>query len=131
MFTDADIIYRITRKDLLDSGDLVDVTEHAQTLGFLHPVAVTRAVWIDCVEWTEHDRKDAYQDQKGRLHDLLWMVRAAIAQAPDATDTINVLLYRVERNGEGPRPSRCWLKAMCGPGDNGEPVLTVLMPDED
>jgi hypothetical protein len=23
------------------------------------------------------------------------------------------------------------LKAVCGPGDQGEPVITVLMPDED
>jgi hypothetical protein len=23
------------------------------------------------------------------------------------------------------------LKAPCGPGDNGEPVVTVMMPDED
>jgi len=23
------------------------------------------------------------------------------------------------------------LKALCGPGDNGEPVITILLPDED
>ena len=23
------------------------------------------------------------------------------------------------------------LKALCGPGDNGEPVVTVMLPDED
>jgi hypothetical protein len=23
------------------------------------------------------------------------------------------------------------LKAVCGPGDEGEPVITVMMPDED
>lgn len=131
MFEDADIIYRITRAELIANGDLVDLTEFAKEMGFKYPVAVTRAVWIDCIEWTEHDRKDAYQDQQGRLHDLLWMLRAAIAHAPDNTDTVNVLLYRVPRDGTDARPSRCWLKSVCGPGDNAEPVITVLMPDED
>jgi hypothetical protein len=23
------------------------------------------------------------------------------------------------------------LKAICGPGDNGEPVVTIILPDED
>jgi hypothetical protein len=27
-------------------------------------------------------------------------------------------------------PPPVWLKALCGPGDQGEPVLTVLLPDE-
>jgi hypothetical protein len=33
-------------------------------------------------------------------------------------------------NREGP-PPLVRLKALCGPGDQGEPVLTVMMPDED
>jgi len=28
-------------------------------------------------------------------------------------------------------PPLVWLKALCGPGNQGEPVITVLMPDED
>jgi hypothetical protein len=23
------------------------------------------------------------------------------------------------------------LKALCGPGDNGDPVITIMLPDED
>jgi hypothetical protein len=28
-------------------------------------------------------------------------------------------------------PQLVTLRAACGPGDNGEPVVTVMMPDED
>jgi hypothetical protein len=31
----------------------------------------------------------------------------------------------------GATPVPIDLKAICGPGDDGEPVLTVLLPDED
>jgi hypothetical protein len=33
-------------------------------------------------------------------------------------------------NREG-TPPLVNLKAVCGPGDDGEPVLTVMMPEED
>ena len=33
-------------------------------------------------------------------------------------------------NREG-TPPLVRLKAVCGPGDEGEPVITILMPDED
>jgi hypothetical protein len=29
------------------------------------------------------------------------------------------------------RPSRVALRIECGPGDDAEPVLTILLPDED
>ncbi len=32
-------------------------------------------------------------------------------------------------NGGQKRPVQ--LKAVCGPGDDGEPVITVMLPDED
>jgi hypothetical protein len=43
---------------------------------------------------------------------------------------IHFAVYVRNDNREGtPPPVR--LKAMCGPGDSGEPVLTVTMPNED
>lgn len=57
MFTASDIIHTHTRADLLEDGDLVDVSALAQEAGFRVPVAVTRAVWADCVAWSEEDTK--------------------------------------------------------------------------
>lgn len=48
---------------------LVDVTERVAEAGFRVPVAVTAAVWAECVEWPETERGS--QDQSGRLWDVL------------------------------------------------------------
>ncbi|WP_325176197.1 DUF6573 family protein, partial [Xanthomonas hortorum] len=52
MFTASDIIHSHTRANLLEDGDLVDVSALAREAGFKVPVAVTRAVWADCVAWS-------------------------------------------------------------------------------
>jgi hypothetical protein len=48
--------------------------------GFLAPVLITRAVWDDCIEWTnaDHVRTGALQDQDGRLWDVLHMAARAV-----------------------------------------------------
>lgn len=75
MFTASDIIHTHTRADLLEDGDLVDVSALAQEAGFRVSVAVTRAVWADCVAWSEEDtkRKHVPQDEQGRLWNVLFM----------------------------------------------------------
>ncbi len=36
------------------------------------PVALTKAVWVRCVEWTEEDNANqGYQDQEARLWDVI------------------------------------------------------------
>lgn len=40
-------------------------------------------------------------------------------------------LYRVPREGRRLEPQLVELIAVCGPGDEGEPVLTVMEPGED
>ncbi|KLD26130.1 hypothetical protein TB9_23405, partial [Xanthomonas perforans] len=73
MFTASDIIHSHTRANLLEDGDLVDVSALAREAGFNVPVAVTRAVWADCVAWSQEDtkRKHVPQDEQGRLWDVL------------------------------------------------------------
>ena len=41
------------------------------------------------------------------------------------------LLFEVVFLAAPDRQETVTLKAMCGPGDNGEPVLTVTFPNED
>ena len=41
------------------------------------------------------------------------------------------LFYAVPRGGRGTRPRLTTLKCMCGPGDDAEPVLTILTLTED
>lgn len=119
-----------TRRQALDDGFLVDVSEMASEAGFRFPVALTRAAWGDCVEWSEADSKrQTYQDEAGRLWDVLYM--ASLAARRNSGSELRFQLYRVPRGGRGVRPRLVTLAMRCGPGDEGEPVITIGLPGED
>jgi hypothetical protein len=40
-------------------------------------------------------------------------------------------LYRVPRDGHSTNAVLVTLKLIVGPGDSGEPVISILLPDED
>jgi hypothetical protein len=57
-----------SRAQAIEEGVLVDGGPTAREAGFRMPVALTAAVWADCVAWSEKDsRKQVHQDQSGRL----------------------------------------------------------------
>jgi hypothetical protein len=123
-----------SRARAIADGLLVDVVEGiAGEAGFTVPVALTAAAWGDCVAWSDADnrRKTTVQDEQGRLWDVLWMTRCAVRGAPDPTNQVRVQLYRVPREGRDVCPQPVSLVAVCGPGDNGEPVITIMQPGED
>jgi hypothetical protein len=124
-FEGAEIISRYTRADAIDDGTLIDVSTVAREAGIRFPVALTAAVWARCVEVPQGV---ACQDEAGRLWDVVWCLRCAIGRASGARVDFGVHVRNDNRNGTPPLVS---LYALCGPGDQGEPVVTVLMPDED
>lgn len=129
----GDVIYAYTRAQAIEDGVLVDVTEMAREAGFRFPVAMTATVWGDCVEWSDEDSKrQTHQDEAGRLWDVLWMgMYAARRSASRNTSQISFSLYRVPRGGRGVRARLTHLKLVIGPGDDGEPVITIMLPNED
>jgi hypothetical protein len=122
-----DIISRYTRAQAIEDGTLVDVTDtpERKEAGIKYPVAMTQAVFAQCVELTDAAKR-AGNDVKGRLWDVLWMMRFPVRR-PDPTTVIFELRCVIDRKG----PSRVQLKAVCGPGDDGEPVITIMTPEED
>lgn len=125
MFEDADLIHRYTRAQALEDGVLVDVTETAREAGFRVPVALTQTAWADCVHWTEEDSaRVVHQDESGRLWDVLWMARLA-AGAARGGDRTSFKLHRVPRDGNTGKPMPVTLLLDIGPGDEGEPVITI------
>jgi hypothetical protein len=122
-------VHTYSRRQAIDDAILIDVSEMAREAGFRYPVALTAGAWADCVAWSDEDsRRQAYQDEAGRLWDVLWMAsRAAARGGPE----IRFQLYRVPRGGRGVRPRLVALKAVCGPGDEGEPVVTITLTEED
>jgi hypothetical protein len=123
---DADLIHSYSRADALRDGVLVDVTTTAAEAGFRWPVALTAAVWERCVRLPEGV---ACQDEAGRLWDVLWMLLCAIRRSANGR-VIAFAVHVCNDNREG-TPPLVRLKAVSGPGDQGEPVLTVMFPTED
>jgi len=133
LFT-AEHIYEYSRAQAIADGVLIDATEMARNAGFVIPVALTSAVWEECVAWDRYDNVcQVYQDESGRLWDVLWMAYMAI-RARRETDDSNRLpyhLYVVPRDGRSQEARKIELHVHIGPGDAGEPVLTIMLPWED
>ncbi|WP_199827735.1 DUF6573 family protein [Streptomyces specialis] len=122
-----------SRADAIRDGGLVPVPEAmAREAGLRVPVALSAAAYADCVAWSEEDdtRKGTCQDEAGRLWDVLAMTRYAMRRSGRSSRCV-VELYRVPRHGPARAARRALLVASMGPGDTGEPVLTVELPDED
>jgi uncharacterized protein DUF6573 len=71
----------------------------------------------------------ACQDEAGRLWDVLWLLACAIRRGGVGAE-VRFAVHVRNDNREG-TPPLVRLKAVCGPGDQGEPVITVMLPDED
>jgi hypothetical protein len=68
----------------------------------------------------------AGNDERGRLHDVLWMLFCTIRRNRGGPELAFDLLCVVNSL----RPLRVPLRAVVGPGDLGEPVITVMMAGE-
>jgi len=144
----VEVISVYTRKQAIADGVLVDCDQPpmrdvcCQLLKW--PLAMTatafnRYVWPAAGE----GKLPSGQSLEGRLWDIVWMFHAAIkGTVPCWRLSPEVLLFDFacvvadsarwpnERAGvEGSR--RVTLKAVCGPGDEGEPVITFMLPEED
>lgn len=124
-----EITHSYSRCDALADGFLVDVTELAKQAGFKVPIAMTRAAWSQCVEWTEADTlRQAHQDETGRLWDVLTMCMRS-ARANEASG-LRFQVLCVPRDGSADAVLM-ELKAIIDGGDDGEPIITIMLPDED
>lgn len=120
----GEMVHRYTRAQAIEDGVLVEISEAAQEVGFRIPVAMTAAVWARCVAW---QGEEAGQDERGRLWDVLWIARLAACAAKERSQVDFTL--RVVQAGEA--VEHVAMRLTIGPGDTGEPVITILMPNED
>jgi hypothetical protein len=128
----GEVISVYTRAQALADGVLIDAGPMAREAGFRWPVAVTTAAWEDCVAWSESDSdRQTPQDQSGRLWDVLFMAAYAARANAEAGPELRFELYRVLRDGRSTEAELTTLKLIVGPGDDGEPVMTILLPNED
>ena len=128
----GEVISTYSRARALEDGVLVDAGPMAKEADFKWPVAITAAAWSDCVGWSDADgARQVHQDQSGRLWDVLFMAQHAIRVSRSGGDRLSFQLYRVPRDGKSTEAAITKLKLIVGPGDQGKPVITILMPDQD
>jgi hypothetical protein len=70
------------------------------------------------------------QDEGGRLWDVAWLLACAIRGGNGNPCELRFGVH-VRNDNRDRTPPLVRLKAVCGPGDKGEPAITVMLPDED
>lgn len=134
-------IYRVTRAQLIDDGTLADlsalhgpIVERAGVK--IHAAMTATAYGLAC--WPIDDRtrakqlKDAGAEENSLLDDHVRRVMSAYRQTVrrrgKGTNTLGFAVTVLHSPGEYREID---LKAIVSAGDSGEPVLTILLPDED
>lgn len=146
----GETIYTYTREQAIEDGVLIDVSEIAKEAGFKIPVALTAAVY-SIVENIPNSR--SWQDVDGRLWDVLWMGSCgARNNRGNSTFLYKLILPHIERKEVYYKPKldfekgiykegywkeknvlveNITLKMVVSAGDSGEPVITIMLPNED
>lgn len=118
----AEIIFSYTRAQAIEDGVLVDLSGPfpIDTRIFKYPVACTSAVW----QLIEDAHEKFGQEYGATVWDICFMaVNCQIEQIDPST-----VLFRVGIPLGGKEHT---LKIVCGPGDDGKLVMTVMLPYED
>ena len=121
-----------TRAQAIEDGFLVDVSETAREAGFKIPVALTRAVWDRLIALP--DGYLGFQDEAGRLWDVLWMARHYALGASGGNRVRMCVLVRDIRKDlrDSNRPPRRHFPIVAiGAGDDGAPAITIMWPEDD
>ena len=125
--SEPEVIYAYTRAQALDDGVLIDASVLAKEAGFVFPVAVTDHLYHSIIV-PALDLVAEGQSIMGRLWDILNVLRYTIATSKDDSYLQFSVLF-VMTPGASPVPID--LIAVCGPGDSGDPVITLMLPGDD
>ena len=128
MKKDDVVIFSYTRAQAIADGVLIDATELAKAGGF--SVARSRSrpaygpsAWRCPRAWPDRTRPA----DSGSVLNLLHF---AIARQKGDGQRVDFAVH-VRNDNRAGDPSLVHLYALCGPGDDAEPVITVMLPSED
>ena len=126
MDENSTLIFSYTRAQAIADGVLIDVTAQAKEAGFkLHTVVSDNLFGSYITPPTGLEGEG--QSISGRLHDLFMVLRTAIL-GKSATDYLELDVLFLMTPG---RHERVRIIAVVGPGDHGEPVMTIMLPGDD
>ena len=108
--------------DLMQPG----MAELVREAGIKFPVAMTSTAYSECI-LPASGVLPLGQDVNGRLWDVLMLLRFGIKKLPPQEDRV----FFTVGVWDGAKQVEVKLWALCGPGDEGEPVITVMLEGED
>lgn len=121
MFTEKDLIYKYTRREALDDGILIDISNMGREVGYKYPIAITLNVDDIINKAVANER---YNDYNGVLWDILTMSKHPTKRIDETSHYFQVIITGVGRKHYHEFIIRCH------PGDDLEPVLTIMCPEE-
>jgi hypothetical protein len=123
---DWPIIFSYTRAQAIADGVLVDVTAQAAEVGFKVHTVVTDHLYYSYVV-PPAGLEGEGQSVEGRLHDLLFRALLAAKTIKDSDRAEFDVLFLMAHG----RWDTAHVVAVIGPGDQGEPVMTIMLPEDD
>lgn len=128
----GDVIHSYSRAQAIEDGVLVDLSGAEAIRGdvadvcrqhYKFPVACT-ATAFDIIDAAVKNKR-CCNDYAGIVHDMLWMSKVAKRQINEST-----IIFPVIIRGAG-RRRHYDFKLIVGPGDRGEPAITIGIASED
>lgn len=124
--SDFEVISVYSRAQAMSDGVVIDISDLAREAGFKWPVAVTDHLYHGYIV-PALDLAQAGQSISGRLWDVFSVLRAAISTGKDLS-SLNFTVSFLMAPTATPEPVE--LLAVAGPGDSGEPVITIMLPED-
>lgn len=126
----GDIIYSYTREQAINDGVLIPVNDQiCREAGIRLPVCVTDHLWT--LIHPDNLNKMPSQSVEGRLWDLLWLFTVSAKQNGGSSRLKYPCRFMIKRDGCPEKIEEYTIVAVCGPGDSGEPVLTLMLLEDD
>lgn len=124
-------VYTYTRAEAIEDGVLVDLSaQFPEECGlFKWPVACTAAVW-NIIEQAVNDEETG-NSYKGVIWDMMWMARFPVKTIDPSTILYDVIITGPWSHNPEADEAKHRFKVVAGPGDTPEPVITIMLPDED
>ena len=135
LFSPEDLVFRYTRKDAIRDGVLIDLSQGEfgallHNAGFRYPTAMTDTAFKQYVTVTPAMRQ-AGQTEQGRLWAVLKGLGLAVGDSQAKQVQTDTLLFHFYTITETNQAVRCQLKVVAGHDDDGNPCVTIMLPNED
>lgn len=120
----GEVISRYTRAQAIEDGYLADISTLAKEYGIIYPTSISTGV----LSLVEDAVNKGGKDWQGVVWDILTMLKWGIKRAGN-TARIDFEV-RIWSKYTG-RDKVVRMYAVCGAGDSLEPVITIMLPNED